>query len=73
VHVDNHEWVVVFLPHCIDSPNFAGLVCELLRYLPLTFDNDECPRVYTCVWLMPKPSSCRVQVVNIRIVHMFPL
>jgi hypothetical protein len=50
VNVDNHEWVVVFLPHTIESPNFAGLVCELLHYLSPTFDNDECPRVYTCVF-----------------------
>jgi len=50
VNVDNHEWVVVFLPHSIESLNFAGLVCKLLRYLSPTFDNDECPRVYTCVF-----------------------
>jgi hypothetical protein len=50
VTVDNHEWVVVFLPHSIESPNFAGLVCELLCYLSLTFYNDECLRVYTCVF-----------------------
>jgi len=74
VNVDNHEWVVVFLPHYIESPNFAGLVCELLRYLSPTFNNDECPRVYTCVsGLMPKPKSSRFQVGNIRIVQMFSL
>lgn len=50
VNVDNHEWEVVFLLHCIESPNFEGLFCELLRYLSSTSDNDECPRVYTCVF-----------------------
>jgi hypothetical protein len=50
VNVDNHEWVIVLLPYCIESPNFVGLICELLRYLSLTFDNDGCPRVYTCVF-----------------------
>jgi hypothetical protein len=50
VNVDNHEWIVVFLPHSIESSNFVGLVCELLYYLSPTFDNDECSRVYTCVF-----------------------
>jgi hypothetical protein len=50
VNIDNHEWVVAFLPYSIECPNFAGLVCKLLRYLSPTVDNDECLRVYTCVF-----------------------
>jgi hypothetical protein len=50
MNVDNHDWVVVFLSYSVESPNFAGLVCELLCYLCSTFDNDECLRVYTCVF-----------------------
>jgi hypothetical protein len=50
VNVDNHEWEVVFLPYSIKSLTFAGLVCELLCYPSPTFDNDECLRVYTCVF-----------------------
>jgi hypothetical protein len=69
----NHEWVVVFLPHSIESLNFAGLVGELLHDSTPMFNNDECSRVYTCVWLMPKLSSYRVRVGNIRLVQMFPL
>jgi hypothetical protein len=48
VNVDNHEWEVVFLPHCIESPNFAGLFCELLRYLSST---TMSAREYTLVCL----------------------
>jgi hypothetical protein len=73
VNVDNYEWVIVFLPYGIKNPNFAGLVGELLRNSSSKFNNDECPRVYTCVWLMPKPNSYWVRVGNIRIVQMFPL
>jgi hypothetical protein len=54
VNVDNNEWVVVFLPHGVGSSNFVGFVCELLLNSSSMFNNDECPRVHTCVWLMPK-------------------
>jgi hypothetical protein len=72
VIVGEHKWVIVFLPYGIKSPNFTGLVGVLLRNSSPMFNNDECPRVYTCVWLMPKPSSYQVRVGNIQIVQMFP-
>jgi hypothetical protein len=68
VTIDELEWVVALLPYGIKTPNFAGLIGELLRNFSPMFNNDECPRVYTCVWLMPKPSLYRVGVGNIRIV-----
>jgi hypothetical protein len=50
VNVDNHVWVIVFLPYGIKSPNFAGLVGVVHRNSSSMFNNDECPRVYTCVF-----------------------